>query len=665
MNNPIVAASAVPIGPLLTDLVFVFGVATLLVALLQLKRLPSLLGFLLTGILVGPVGFGLVSDAEELTLLAEFGVVLLMFTIGVEVSLKDLLRMGRQVLGGGVLQMGLTFAVFMGLYIALGAAVSVATAMGLLIAASSTALVLRLLGDRGELGTPYGQLSLSILLFQDFAVVGLMLLLPMLAGEGFSTMDLLVSIGQAILVTVGIFVAARVVMPWVFRHIVELRSREVFLLATVAGVFASAWIAAELGLSLALGAFVAGLVVSESEYSHQMFAEILPFRDIFIGLFFVSVGLLIRPEVVWGQPGTVAALIGAAIILKFAIVFGVGKVLGLSNRNAFLAGVALAQLGEFGLVLAQQAALLEMISSEEHSVFIAAAVVTMALTPIAVPLAKKWVETGEKPVDKHEPSTHGFNLHNHVVVVGYGLNGRNVARALRRLGVPYVVVEMNRQTVQQESEQGVPIVFGNATRPALLQHLNILDARVLVSAIADAAATREIVANAHHANPDLLIVARTRYLAELEPLRELGADVVVPEELETSIELVARVMKAYGASEPAVSRERRTLRDERYRLLLEDVEDVQTETISELLSGVEVERLVVPDESPAVGKTLGELDLRARTGATVVAVLRGSEALTTPDASFRLRGGDTLVVAGDVESTSHAAVELRLTPESS
>ncbi len=650
--DSLVAASTAPTAELLMPLLWVFGVATVIVAILHLKKVPSLLGFLLTGVLVGPAGFGVVRDADAIAIMAEIGVVLLLFTIGLEVSLRDLARMAKLVLGGGLFQIASTTCVFTGLAWLTGVEIYSAVGIGLMVSASSTALVLRLLGDRGELGTPYGRLALAILLAQDFAVVGLMLVLPMLATRDIAPFDLAVGLGEAVLVAAVIYVGARFAFPWLLEKIVALRSREIFLLTTMAVLFGTAMAADALGLSLALGAFVAGLVVSESEFSHQMFAEVLPFRDVFNGLFFASVGLMIDPVAVTENLGLLAAFIAVIIVAKFIIIFLTARLMSLSLIPTLLASFALFQVGEFGLILAQQGALLELITPTQHSLIIAVAVFTMALTPIIYPFAAKKIDLVRQPGEGDVSDVHG-PLKNHVIIVGYGLNGQNVARALKQLEVPLVVVDLNKNTVDDHRKDDVLLVFGDATRPALLEHLNIDSAKALVSAIADAPATREIVSNARHANPDLLIIARTRYVAEIEPLQKIGANVVVPEEYETSIELVGQVMQAYGASEAAIQREKRQLRSERYKVLLEEPEEVNTRAIDDLLYALEVERIEVTGDAIA-GKSIAESDFRSETGSTIVAVLRDNETHSAPEPGFVVERGDMLVVVGDCEGVTSA-----------
>jgi CPA2 family monovalent cation:H+ antiporter-2 len=417
-------------------------------------------------------------------------------------------------------------------------------------------------------------------------------------------------------------------------------------MATMAVLFGTAMVADALGLSLALGAFVAGLVVSESEYSHQMFAEVLPFRDVFNGLFFASVGLLIDPDAVMNNAWLLVGFILSAIIIKGLIIVLTARLMKLDIISSLVAGVALAQVGEFGLVLAQQGAALKLITAEHYSLVIATAVATMAFTPLVLPWFRNRMKLRGLPTDHPDIQT---ELRDHVIVVGYGLNGRNVARALRKLNVPVIAVELNQSTVVDSKADDLEIVYGDATRPALLHHLHVERARALVSAIADASATREIVSNARHAAPNLQIVARTRYISEIEPLRKLGANVVVPEELETSIELVGRVLKSYGASEQAIQREKRLLRSERYKHLLEDIDDGDAAEIGELLFALDVAQNKVPTESTVCGKSLVELDFRASTGTTVVAILRDDATIGAPDAHDPLLPGDILVVVGDAE----------------
>jgi CPA2 family monovalent cation:H+ antiporter-2 len=456
----------------------------------------------------------------------------------------------------------------------------------------------------------------------------------------------------------GIFLVAWFLFPALLRRLVALRSREVFLLATLATVFGTAFLAGEAGLSLALGAFIAGLVVSESEFSHPMFAEVLPFRDIFNGLFFVSVGMLVERDVLGEHLGEVLQLTLLVLLGKALVVWGTGRLFRLDWRAALLAGVALCQVGEFGLVLTQQATGLGLISATQRSVLITTAVITIGLTPLLVTGFTRMLATPRTELGLPEIPAGEARLADHVIIVGFGINGRNVSNALRELGVRFIVVEMNPLTVAEEGKRGVPIVLGDAARPALLDHLEVRAARTLISAVADAAATRDIVAAARHANPDLHIIARTRYVREIEPLRALGADDVVPEEFETAIELVGRVLHAYGVARPTIEREKKHLRRAQYRALLGEEEEAPI-TLEELLAEIEVEHLRLADGDTAVGRTFRQLDLRARTGATAVAVIRGDTAIANPDAELALAARDEVVLVGECQTLKRARDVLR------
>lgn len=642
----------------MAEIVWIALGSTAVVALCQRLKMPSLLGFLVVGVLLGPVGLGVVRDSHAIDFAAEIGVVFLLFTIGLEVSIGDLVRMIKQVLGGGALQMGITALGVALLFGALYQDSKMGWILGLLVVPSSTALVLRLMGDSGELMTPYGRLSLAILLMQDFAVVGFMLLLPMFAKSDATQMQLLWSLGKAGLVTAGIFVLGRFAFPWVLRHIVALRSREVFLLVTLSMVFGTAFLAGKLGLSLALGAFVAGIVVSESEFSHQMFAEVLPFRDILNGVFFVSVGLLLQADVVKAKPWTLLLWIVCLLLWKFVVVVGIAKVFRLSWQASVFTGVALSQVGEFGLVLVKEATTLKLITQEQRGMLIAASLATMILTPLLLMLLRATWPKRRQEVQADVDAELADTLDKHVILVGYGINGRNVARALQFLGVKFVVVEMNQQTVRKERENGIPICYGDATSHILLELLHVDRARVFITAIADAAVTRTIVAQARHANSKMKVIARTRYIAEIAQLRELGADIVVPEEFETSIELFGRILLAYDIPEFQVEQEKRRLRNEEYKALLQDtIKPVIS--WADFFSGLQIERVLLEEGWKGAEKTLGELHLRVKTGTTVLAVLRGEHVHSAPEGGFRLAASDTLVLAGDAQAIQKAKVLLR------
>lgn len=637
--------------PILGEIVIVLTVSALFIGLFQRFGQPAILGFLVSGVLLGPV-LGVVQDRERIEVMAEIGIVLLMFSIGVEFSLSTLSRMRKEVLGGGGGQLLVTGLAAFLLALAIGYDLRPALFLGLLVALSSTAIVLRLLGDRSELDAPHGRLSVGILILQDLAVVVLMLLVPILATGAGRFVGVLLALGQALLTAGLIVIAARFAFPWVLDQAVRTRSRELFTLVTVLVALGTAWLMGLAGLSLAIGAFVAGLVVSESPWSHHMMSEMRPLRDVFNGLFFVSVGLLVDPAVLADRPFVILALIPSVMVLKGLIAGGVALALGLGPRVAVLAGGALAQVGEFSFVLAQQGMAAGILSADEHATFIAITVGTMMLTPLVLQGSHAVARRVYGVAGWRGPHNRGTTLPeaDHAVIVGFGINGRNVARVLRWLEVPYLVVELNSRTVNERIGRDEPFVFGDATRELVLRHVGIERARVLVVAIADPSATRAIVTAARALHPGLRVVVRTRYIHEVTALHDLGAEKVVPEEYETSIELAAQALYSFGVSPRAVARARTRLRQQSYALLRRTDDDLtelrQESRLDEILSEIDVVDLFIEPGSVATGKTLGQLDLRATTGATVLAVLRGDALEALPHAGHRLEDDDVIVVVG-------------------
>jgi CPA2 family monovalent cation:H+ antiporter-2 len=635
----------------LTEIVLVMAVAVAAALLLRRLKVPPVVGFILAGVAIGPAGLGLVDDRHKIELVAEIGVMLLLFMVGLKISLRDLWRMRATVLGGGGLQYGVTAAGVALLARAFGLGWPEAVAWGLAVGLSSTALVIWLLEDRGETANPAGRTAIGVLLFQDLAVIPVMLALPLLAGRAGSTRDVLFVAAESVAVVAGVIVAARFVVPWLCARIVATRSRELFTLTVVLIVLGTAVLLGEFGVSMALGAFIAGMVISESDYVAQIVADMTPFRDVFNSLFFVSIGMLLELELWLERPWLVAGLVlvvivGKALIAALAVLPAVR-----SLATAAASGLALAQIGELGVVVAAEAGRLGLGNGFASNLFLAVTVPAMVATPFVLraagPLAR-WIESrrpGPAPVAEGAAP----ELEDHVVVVGYGVNGRNITRALASLGVPHVVVDLNGAAVREVTGAGGSAVYGDGTREAVLAAAGVAHARALIVAVPDAAATRQVVAVARRLAPGVTILARTRYVLEVEPLEKLGADQVIPEEFETSIELTSRVLYLYGASEAMVRRERAALRKTHYGALrgLEGEEDALT--LDGLRDLADLGRAEVPSGCRAEGCTLRTLAVRERTGATVVALEREGTVQPNPPPDRELRGGDVLLVYGTGE----------------
>lgn len=650
--------------PLLNDLLILLATSIPIVFLCSRLRLPVVVGFMLSGVLIGPTGLGLISEPQDVELLAELGVVLLLFTIGLEFSLKRMLEMKRLVLGGGGLQVTLTALAVLGLCLAANRASNQAIFFGFLFALSSTALVLKSYMDRQEIDTPHGKAGVGILLFQDLCIVPMMLLTPALSGQGGSAAtDLAWRLGMALLVVAGIILAARFVVPFLLGHIARLRSPEVFILFVVLASLGTAWLTSLVGLSMALGAFVAGLVLSESEYSHQIVSDIMPFRDVFNSIFFISIGMLLSVSFLWQNLWLVLGWWLALVVGKAVITLLVVWLLGNSLRVAALVGLGLAQVGEFSFILAKVGVAQGLLPEGDYQQFLATAILSMIATPFLIAVAPRFgmfLQARFAPTSARERQTTETNgaaaLRAHVIIVGYGFNGRNLARVLRHAGIPYQVLELNAETVRAAQAEGVPIHYGDAMRREVLNHAGIHQARLLVLAISDPAATRHAVAVARELNPALSIIARTRYLSELSELKRLGATQVIPEEFETSIEIFARVLEVYGVPNSVIQREVEEIRRTGYEMLrVPSLPLVQEDRLAEVLQEVTTESVSIAADSPALRRTLRELDLRAQTGANIIAAVRDGQTTVNPGPDFRVGEGDLLILVGTSEQLARAS----------
>ena len=648
---------------LLRDLVVIVLVAIPVVFVTSRLRVPAVVGFLLTGMLIGPHALALIPEQEIVAQVAELGAVLLLFTVGLELSLSRILKLGRVVLVGGALQLVVTAALIAGLLLLVHGSPRTAVLLGALFALSSTAVVLKLYTERQDLDTPHGRIVIAILLFQDLAVVPLMLILPFLAGTTPSTGAAVRALLTSLAVVAAIVLGGRVVVPRLLDRLAHMPSRELFTLTIVALGLGAAYVTSQFGLSLALGAFLAGLVISESDYGLQAFSDVLPFRDSFSGIFFISVGMLLDVPGVLREPALVVGVTLAAMLLKVVVVAAVVAVVGYSLRTGIVAGMGLAQVGEFAFVLASAGLAAGVLSERNYQGFLAAAVLSMLLTPAVIALAEPAADRvtallGQQVLDATTREQQAVGaLRDHVVVVGYGLNGRNLAKALRGARIPYVILEENARTVRRAREEGEPMYFGDGTRAEVLRHVGVEQARAIVYVIASAEATRRGVAMSHHLNPALHIVVRTRYVAEIEDLQRLGAVEVVPEEFETSLEIFSRVLRRFGVPSSAIRAEVEAVRQDHYDMFRGRERPYAghlTDLAISLGVRIGVETLTVEHGAAAIGENPRTLRLRQTTGATVVAVIRGKAIVYEPSPEFSFRDFDTVVLVGNPEAIARA-----------
>ncbi|MEA3417747.1 MAG: cation:proton antiporter [Thermodesulfobacteriota bacterium] len=642
--------------PLLNDVVIIFVLSIAILFICHRLRVPAIVGFFLAGILAGPYGLGLVKAVHEVELLAEVGVVLLLFTIGIELSLEKLLQIKKSVLMGGSIQVLLTFLVTFVIVRQLGQPVGNSIFIGFLISLSSTAIVLKLIQERAEVDSPHGRTALGILIFQDIIIVPMILITPLLAGAtGSAGESILVLIAKGIGIIGLVIVSAKWIVPQALYQIAQTRSRELFILSIVVICLAVAWITSSAGLSLALGAFLAGLIISESEYSHQALGSILPFRDVFTSFFFVSIGMLLDVGFLFRQPGTIALIALGILVLKSIIACFATVLLGFPFRTSILVGLALSQVGEFSFILSKTGVEHGLLTGNIYQMFLAFSVLSMAATPFIITLAPRLADiilllplpkrliSGLYPV----PEIKVKIKKDHLIIIGFGVNGRNVARAARLSGIPYVIVEMNPETVKSEQAKGEPIYYGDSTQEVVLQHANIKDARIVVTAINDPAATRRITEIIRRLNQKVHLLVRTRYFQEMKPLYELGANEVIPEEFETSVEIFTRVLAKYLIPKGKIEELVAEIRSDGYEMFRSLYR--KSLSVSDLkfqLPDVEISALKVAERSPLVGKSIAEINLRKRFGVTVLAIRRNSQILSNPHADTQFLSDDTLVVLG-------------------
>lgn len=539
----------------------VLAVLTAFVGGVLAQRLgqPVLLGYLLAGVLIGPFTPGPTVEPGTVSVLAEVGVAFLMFAVGAELSLGELRRLGRVAALGGALQMGCTMALGPLLGPILGLSFVQSVFLGALLALSSTVVAVKVLMTRGELQALHGRIALGILIAQDLAVVPMVIILPALTS---GANGLLAHLGLAALKASGILLGAYLLatraVPWILGHVALARTRELFLLGVVSLALGTALVTQFAGLSLAFGAFLAGLVVAESDYRTQVVAEVLPLRDLFASLFFVSVGMLIHPAVLVSHAGLVALLGGAVILGKAGIVALVVSLLGMPGRAAVLAGLSLAQIGEVSFVLARIGIDEGAIPPALFDLTLATALVTIVLQPLLLrgaPLLLQGLERRPAVGSRlTPPAVSGANdegipsRRGHTVIGGFGRVGQELAHALEMRGVPYVVIEYNPLLVRQLRARGVPVIYGDAANPAVLEHAGLDRARVLAILMPDAAATGAAALRARRLNPRLDIVARARDIQDVERLRRAGATAVVQPEFEAGLEVIRHTLHRYGVA---------------------------------------------------------------------------------------------------------------------
>ena len=642
------------------QLIIILGFSIPVIYIFNKIKLPSIIGFLITGIIIGPFGLKLIDDIGGIQLMADIGVAFLLFTIGIEIRLSRFLKNLSEILLTGGMQILCTFIVGLAIGLAMQLSIGQSVFIGFILVHSSSALILKILKDRDDENAPHGKISIGVILFQDVMVVPMMLLIPFLAaGSGPDALMIIWKLFKSILIIVVILVAARYIIPFALERLVAMNMRDVLVISSVVITMGIAWITESLGLSLAIGAFLAGLALSDTDFTHQIISDIGPFRDVFLSVFFVSFGMILNLDFLRENTGYIITISLMIILIKATIVFGLVKWMRYPLRIALLSGVLLSQIGEFSFVLASQGFENKIISNEIYQTFIGASVLTFMVTPLLVSLVY-YLLTRKNIFNPTQQGLHPdkrIQASNHVIICGMGLNGRNLAKVLKDTAIHYVVIDLNFQKIKKAKSKGDKnTLWGDASSVEILRRANVEAARVMVIAISDRFLTKSCLQSAKAINPKLHVIVRTKYLADIEELLALGADDVIPEEFETSIQIFSRVLKMFHIPNSIVLAQGNIIRNKSYGVF-RDVRYTQEafDQISQILAQGTIETYFIGPGNPIIGKSIRDVNLKAESGAMIINIIRKNQTITNPPSEFVFEAEDQLILFG-----SHSAIDLGL-----
>ncbi len=651
---------------LIVDLVTVLAAAAMGGLLAAMLRQPVLLGYLIAGVIIGPTGLGLIKELVQVETLAQFGVAFLLFALGVEFSFAELRKVQAISLGGGALQIALTILVTALVSLGVGWVTSPAQGvfLGAILSLSSTAVVLRCLMERNETETTHGQVMLGILVVQDIALGLMLAVLPALDQP---TEQLGIALGWALLRFVGFAAFAVAASIWVIPHLLRLlartESRELFLLGVVALCLGIALLTEQLGLSIEVGAFVAGLMISEVEYADQTLAYVEPLRDIFASLFFAAIGMLIDPLFLWNNLELILGLVGLVLLGKFLIVTPLVRLFHYPLKTALITGIGLAQIGEFSFVLASEGQSLGLVSRRVYLLILGTTAVTLVVTPFllrlvpqvftwaeASPWFKQWLAQSDLPLGTADE----LPEQGHVVVCGYGRMGRNIVRLLRDRNLPVIVIEQSEQIIQRLREAEIPYVYGNASSLPVLEKAGVKHAKGMAIALPDPMNIRLCLKRSLELSPDLDVVVRANQDKDIEVLYQLGAREVVQPEFEASLELATHLLTGMGFPLVAIQREVQQIRNTHYLDLRPEQPAAKiAQDLRSFVQELNSRWYPLAAQSPLVDMTLEEANLRRLTGASLMAIQRASgEEIDYPNAQTQLLSGDRLLMVGTAEELS-------------
>lgn len=553
----------------LKDLLIILGFAVIVVSIFHRFKLPAIAGFILSGLIAGPQGIQLIKDSHHIEVMAEIGVALLLFSIGLELSLKKLKRLWRLALIGGFLQVSISSIIVYSICYTAGLSKSSSIIVGFIMALSSTAIVLRGLHLRGEIDAPHGRLILGILVFQDFCVVPIMLLIPLLEGTEISSAIFALTLAKSIGIVIIILLLAIFVSPKILKIVAKTRQRQLFILTVFVLCLGTAFLVTASGASLAIGAFLAGLVVSGSEYRHQALADMISIREIFASLFFVSVGMLLSPSMILSNVIPILIILTGILLGKSIIVFITALIMKMPLRASIISALALAQVGEFSFVLFHAIKGTSLVPSTLESNLISAAILSMFITPfiisfgprLAVGLGKfSRLKSLIKVDSAQDASETSCKLCDHVIIAGYGFAGKELSKSLDDNNISYIIVDINIENVKIATDEGRTAVFGDITNEDVLSQLEIERALEFVILINDARASEQAIRVAKKLVPNLFITVRTAYLLDAKSLIDIGADDVIVSEREAAVQVTSQLLERYQVEDKNISQQTSEIR---------------------------------------------------------------------------------------------------------
>jgi monovalent cation:H+ antiporter-2, CPA2 family len=647
---------------ILKDVLIIFTLSTIVNFLFTKIKVPTLVGYLITGILAGPYLMNIIQSPHEIELMAEFGIIILMFTIGMEFSLKHLLKIRQVVFLGGFLQLTLTTLVTMFIARAYHLDWKGSLFIGFLSALSSTAVVLKILQQRSEITSNYGRTIVGILIFQDLVLIPLLLFIPFFSGKTSNAGADFLALGLKSIIIIGlVYIGNKWLIPKALHWIAMTRNQELFLMSILLICLSVALLTSKLGITLAFGAFLAGLMISESEYSHNAFGNLIPFRDTFTSFFFVSIGMLLDLNFVYHNINLIFLTVIVVILVKLIIGGFTAFLLGHTFHGTVLIGVALSQVGEFSFILAKSGVNYEIISPYYYQLFLAVAIISMSVSPFLIqlgnPLARlllklplpKRLVTGLFPLKQINIPV----LKDHLVLIGKDSRALNISVMAKYVNIPYISIVFDPAIVRKRQDKGEVVLYGDAINVPILQKAHVDSARIILVSVGDLIVSMAIVDRVRQLNKHAFILVRTKHVEDIEELYRIGASQVIPEEFETAIELFERILSNFLLPLKEIENVISRVRDDHYGIFYEKTDKVKYNILKEI-PNIEIIALKISKDSILSGKTLHESQLRSQYGVTLVALKRNEKLIEHPAPKTTFLGGDIVYIMGKSEQISNA-----------